>query len=88
LNIFINIQIDPNTESFSECKNFNFKYRSYFDYIGSFKLTSINLIPRYRLVTKPGARDVEGVDPIMGVYLGLRFPGMVKEGDPIYVGCD
>lgn len=54
----------------------------------SSKLTSINLIPSYRLVTRPGARDVEGVDPIMGVYLGLRFPGMVKEGDPIYVGCE
>ncbi|PNF37256.1 Mitochondrial amidoxime-reducing component 1 [Cryptotermes secundus] len=42
----------------------------------------------YRLVKTPGARDVEGVDPIMGVYLGLHFPGVVKEGDPIYVGCE
>ncbi|KAJ9591663.1 hypothetical protein L9F63_001808 [Diploptera punctata] len=40
------------------------------------------------VVTKPGAKDVEGPDPIMGVYLGLRIPGVVKEGDPIYVGCD
>jgi hypothetical protein len=31
---------------------------------------------------------VEGVDPIMGVYLGVRIPGVVKEGDPIYVGYD
>lgn len=54
----------------------------------SVQLTSINLVSSYRLVTRPGARDVEGVDPIMGVYLGLRIPGIVKEGDPIYVGYD
>jgi len=28
------------------------------------------------------------VDPIMGVYLGVRIPGVVKEGDPVYVGYD
>jgi hypothetical protein len=88
MNIFINIEIDCNTESLSECKNFKLKSRSYLGYICGFKLTSINLILRYRLVTRPGAKDVEGVDPIMGVYLGLRFPGVVKEGDTIYVGYD
>lgn len=51
-------------------------------------LTSINLIQSYRLVTRRGAREVEGVDPIMGVYLGVRIPGVVKEGDPVYVGYD
>lgn len=51
-------------------------------------LTSINVIPSYRLVTRRGAREVEGVDPIMGVYLGVRIPGVVKEGDPVYVGYD
>jgi hypothetical protein len=88
MNIFINIQIHCNTDSFSECKNFKLKTQSYLDHILSFQLTSIDLIPSYRLVTRPGARDVEGVDPMMGVYLGLRIPGVVKNGDPIYVGCE
>ncbi|PSN39539.1 hypothetical protein C0J52_12384 [Blattella germanica] len=51
-------------------------------------LEPLRTLRSYRLVTKPGAKDVEGVDPIMGVYLGLRIPGVVKDGDPIYVGCD
>jgi hypothetical protein len=54
----------------------------------SAQLISIDLISSYRLVTRRGARDVEGLDPIMGVYLGLRIPGVVKAGDPIYVGYD
>ncbi|XP_069697211.1 mitochondrial amidoxime-reducing component 1-like isoform X1 [Periplaneta americana] len=52
------------------------------------QLEPLRTLRSYRMVTKPGARDVEGVDPIMGVYLGLRIPGLVKDGDPIYVGYD
>lgn len=87
-NISINFQINCNTESSSECKNYKLKLQSYLDHILNFQLISINMFPSYRLVTTRGARDVEGVDPIMGVYLGLHFPGVVKEGDPIYVGCE
>lgn len=46
------------------------------------------MFPSYRLVTRRGAREVEGVDPIMGVYLGVRIPGVVKAGDQVYVGYD
>ncbi|XP_021919385.1 mitochondrial amidoxime-reducing component 1-like isoform X2 [Zootermopsis nevadensis] len=52
------------------------------------EMEPLRTLRSYRLVTTPGAKDVEGVDPIMGVYLGLRIPGVVKEGDPIYVGYD
>ncbi|KAJ9578968.1 hypothetical protein L9F63_024927, partial [Diploptera punctata] len=43
------------------------------------QLEPLRTLRSYRLVTKPGAKDVEGPDPIMGVYLGLRIPGVVKE---------
>jgi len=51
-------------------------------------LEPLRTLRSYRLVTRRGAREVEGVDPIMGVYLGVRIPGVIKEGDPVYVGHD
>ncbi|PSN39537.1 Mitochondrial amidoxime reducing component 2 [Blattella germanica] len=41
---------------------------------------------RFRQVTDPGAKELEGDAPVMGLYMGLHTTGRLKVGDPVYIG--
>nr|CAD7433609.1 unnamed protein product [Timema monikensis] len=43
-------------------------------------------IYRYRQVSDPREKKLEGDAPVMGIYMGLHTPGKIRTGDPVYVG--
>ncbi|XP_071563833.1 mitochondrial amidoxime-reducing component 1-like isoform X1 [Temnothorax nylanderi] len=47
----------------------------------------LKTLKSYRQINDPQIRPAVGDSPVMGIHLGLRGPnGMVRLGDPIYVG--
>lgn len=52
------------------------------------KLEPLKTLKEYRQIYEPEIRPYVGECPVMGINLGMRAPGVVKLGDPVYVAVE
>ncbi|XP_046672603.1 mitochondrial amidoxime-reducing component 1-like isoform X1 [Homalodisca vitripennis] len=46
----------------------------------------LRTLKRYRQLKSKEERELSGSEPVFGLYAGLHIPGIVRVGDPVYIG--